>query len=324
MNIALRALLMSAIVGLPSGFAVPENPGRGNNPDLATDFDGDGKTDMTVYHPGSGVWMTLTSASSYVLITTRTYGGTGYTAVPGDYDGDGHADYAVYETATGNWSILLSTSGYRTELNANAGGPGWMPVPGDFDGDRRTDPAVYNGLTGQWLALKSGSNYTASVSALFGGGLAYRPITGEFDGDGKTDIGLYSAGDYSLRLSTSKYTAGFAVNDVAEDTGSVLAPADFDGDGKTDLVTYAAWFRWTGRVSSDNYMTLRHWWSRVLAHTPVRGDYDGDGMTDLVAYDPWIGRWRVSLSSAGYPDSYAEVMARTLGGRGYVALPAYP
>src|SRR5262249_36073222 len=105
-----------------------------NPPELVRggDFDGDWKSDITVYDTLTGVWSWLLSSSGYITGTSVTWGGPGYDPVPGDYDGDGKADLGVYQVSTGNWSVLLSSTNFTTSLSASAGGAGWVPVPGDY------------------------------------------------------------------------------------------------------------------------------------------------------------------------------------------------
>jgi hypothetical protein len=55
-----------------------------------------------------------------------SFGGSGFTPVPGDYDGDGQTDTAVYDTTNGNWFIAQSLAGFR--IDPSFGGSGFVPV----------------------------------------------------------------------------------------------------------------------------------------------------------------------------------------------------
>ena len=292
----------------------------GNDASRASDFEADGKADITVYNSTTGGWSTLTSSSNYAGALSKSFGGSGYVAVPGDYDGDGKTDYGIYQSSTGNWSVLLSSSNYTTSLSKSAGGSGWTPVQGDYDGDGKTDFVAYNTTTGQWFGLKSSANYTTTVSVGHGGS-GYTPVVGDFDGDGKTDIGVYqvSTGNWSVLTSSSNYVSG--LNKSVGGAGYIPVQGDYDGDGKTDFVVYNTTSGlWYGLKSSTNYTTTINVSWGGSGYTPVKGDYDGDGKTDLATYVVATGNWYVLLSSA----NYTTTISKSLGGAGYVALPQYP
>ena len=88
------------------------------------DFDGDGKTDIAVYHLPSGLWFIKKSSdgTSYNV----GYGGTDYKPVPGDYDGDAKTDIAVYHSPSGLWFIKKSSDG--TSYYVGYGGTEYHPV----------------------------------------------------------------------------------------------------------------------------------------------------------------------------------------------------
>src|SRR5215831_2805814 len=124
---------IGAVEGL--GFAAP------------VDFDGDGKSDLTIYR--DGVWFVLRSSNEGGI--EITWGGALQDVpVPGDYDGDGKTDQAVYRD--GVWWILRSSDGGGRAITWG-GAPEDLPVPGDYDGDGKTDQAVYR--DGVWYILRS-------------------------------------------------------------------------------------------------------------------------------------------------------------------------
>ena len=168
-----------------------------------SDFDGDGRSDLTVYRPPNGTWFTLRSSSGYSTSSVLALGAITDTPVAGDYDGDGRTDAAVYTPATGIWSIQRTSLGSITYQWGLAGD---VPIPGDYDGDGKTDLAVFRPVTGEWFIRQSSTNFATAVTFQWGlnGDV---PVPGDYDGDGKTDLGVYrpSAGTWFMRLSTTSY-----------------------------------------------------------------------------------------------------------------------
>jgi len=177
------------------------NPSYNDQP-VTGDFDGDGKTDIAIYRPGTGQWFILKSSSgySYSDCMVVTWGNLSFNDQPivGDFDGDGKADIGVYRPGTGQWLILQSSAGYSYSscIAITWGDSAFsdQPVVGDFDGDGKADIAVYRPTSGTWFILKSSAAYSASSCLVFGWGDPAsndQPIVGDFDGDGIWDITVY-------------------------------------------------------------------------------------------------------------------------------------
>jgi len=247
------------------------------------DFDGDGRSDLTVFWPEDGNWYHWLSASDN--IRERGWGWSAITPVPGDYDGDGIADLAVYHQPTGDWYIRKSRDGKK--IQRQFGHWAAEAVPGDFDGDGRTDLAVHHRKTGKWHIISP--DFTGYREVMFGWRETI-PVPADYDGDGITDVAVYwppKGRWHILRSSDGQYVEhdwGFA--------GATPVPADYDGDGITDLAVYASQTgTWYIRQSSDGqFRETRFGWHRCV---PVPGDYDGDGIDDLAVYEPIEGRWSI-------------------------------
>jgi len=288
----------------------------GSDTSRGTDFDGDARSEFTVYNPQNGVWSSLKSSASWGTATNISWGGAGYAPAPGDYDGDGKTDLGVYQESSGNWYVLLSASGYTTSLFKNAGGAGWSPVQSDFDGDGKTDFAVYNRSSGLWFGLKSGSGYTTTVAVNWGGA-GYTPAPGDFDGDGKADLAVYetSSGNWYVLLSVANYTTSMSKS--VGGAGYIPVQADYDGDGKTDFAVYnTSTGLWYGLKSGSGYTTTVAVYWGGAGFAPVRGDLDGDGKADLAVYETSSGNWYVLLSNSGYQSG----LSKNWGGPGYIAI----
>jgi hypothetical protein len=72
------------------------------------DFDADGRSDITVWRPGSGVWYGLNSSVRGSFFDTQ-WGFSTDKPTPGDFDGDGITDIAVWRPSSGIWYVLPSS-----------------------------------------------------------------------------------------------------------------------------------------------------------------------------------------------------------------------
>ncbi|MGI8495346.1 MAG: M64 family metallopeptidase, partial [Pyrinomonadaceae bacterium] len=167
------------------------------------DFDGDGKSDISVFRPSNGYWYISKSSGGYSSVQ---WGKDKDVPAPGDYDGDGKTDLAVFRYGSGAVTVL-----------------GEPIIPDTFYVLRSSDNTFY----ARDLGLQNG--------------LDNKPVPGDYDGDGKTDLAVYSSGDgvpspgYFVVLQSStnaKITTQWGLN------SDKIVPADYDGDGKADLAVY--------------------------------------------------------------------------------------
>ena len=190
-----------------------------------SDFDGDGKTDVTVYGTTDGNWFSQKSGGGVLV---QQWGQPGDVPVPGDYDGDGKADVAVYRPSNGVWFIVRSSN--STVQTTEWGGGTSVPVAADYDGDGKTDVAVYQ--SGLWYIVGSTSGVRV---AEWGEGNSI-PEPGDYDGDGKADVAVYEPDNGLWFIFGS--TAGTQVYQWGGTSGDVAVPGDYDGDGKTDAAVF--------------------------------------------------------------------------------------
>jgi len=299
-----RPETFTVVLGPPANALLSDGTGVAriiDDEDKIIEYDGDGRSDLTVFRAAGSIWYRRNSTNG--AVTTTAYGGPGYLPVPGDYDGDGITDLAVYYEPAGLWYIRSSSTGTDTVIGF--GGPGYQPVRGDFDGDGKSDLAVFHDATGLW-SIKSSA--TGAVATIGFGATGYVPVPGDYDGDGITDLGVYHppTGLWYTRASSTLLTTttGFG--------GSEYQPVrgDFDGDGKTDLAVYhepsGLWFI---KGSSDGALVTMGYGG--TGYTPVPGRYDADGKTDVAVYHEASGLW--FLRSSGSPTSTSV----GFGGPGY-------
>ena len=303
---------LHAIFGAP-GEAAVARPVRlaWTDASRATDYDGDGASDLAVYEPVTGTWSIRDSSTDFTNLRTIAWGGAGDTPVPGDYDGDGVTDVATFTDTSGAWSVQLTRGG---RLTATLGSAGDVPVPRDYDGDLVTDPAVYHPSTGQWRALLSSTAFTFGPLIPWGGA-DWTPVPGDYDADGKADLGIYrsSTSEWRVLLAASNFTTQLTM--LWGGPGQTAVLGDYDGDGAIDItVCRNTTGRWWVLKSGFTYTTaFGVLWSSAV-DTPVSADYDGDGIADMASYDSTTGEWHLRLSSS----DFTLTLARTLGGAGFI------
>jgi hypothetical protein len=277
------------------------------------DFDGDNRTDVSVWRPSDHNWYILQSGSNNSLRTVVDWGNgdLGDTAVPGDYDRDNKTDTAVYRPSEANWYIIRSST--NTPVVVNWGAPGDIPVPGDYDGDGQTDVAVWRPSTGTWHIIGSLSGVQTRAWGINGD----IPVPHfDADGDAKADLVVVRISNgnavWYIRASNgipSTTTVAWG------NSGDYLVPADYDGDNRTDIAVFrTSEGNWYIRNSTGG-VTVTNWGGS--SDTVVPGDYDGDGRYDVAVWRASEGNWYIRNSGNGSP----FVTVFNLGTTGDVAVP---
>jgi hypothetical protein len=266
------------------------------------DFDGDGRTDMSVFRPSDGVWYLAKSTEGF---SGAAWGTSGDIPAPGDFDGDGREDVAIFRPSTGTWWILKSGGGLTTY---NWGVSGDVPATGDYDGDGTSDIAVFRPSNHFWYVVLSSTGGQSFISF---GAVGDLPVPGDYSGDGITDMAVYrpSNGTWWINNLSSRYLYDFG---TATDKP---VPADYDGDNKTDIAVWrpstGQW--WFIRSSSGTASTINVVTWGASGDIPVPGDYDGDEKDDQAVYRN--GVWWINRSTAG-------VIAHSFGLGGDVPIPS--
>lgn len=253
----------------------------------AFDFDGDGRSDISVFRPDGGFWYALRSTEGqwnpqWGLATDRL--------TPGDYDGDLKTDLAVWRESDLNFYVLNSLD--WTIRIENFGLPGDVPTGGDFDGDGKTDVALYRGgAQSVFYYRASMGNPQKNISSSPWGITGDKPVVGDYDGDGRSDAAIYRPSNGTWYVSKSGDGQLYAVKfGLADDD---VAPADYDGDGKTDIAVFRAGI-WYLLRSGQGFAAFQF---GIANDIPVPADYDGDGHADAAIYRG--GVWWISKSQSG-------------------------
>ena len=254
------------------------------------DFDGDSKTDVSIFRPSNGEWWI--SRSSTNQIVAAQFGSSSDKTVPADFTGDGKTDIAFWRESSGQWFVLRSedNSFYAFPF----GSPGDIAAPGDFDGDGKADAAVFRPSNAVWYILRSTDN---GLTIRQFGASGDQPVVADYDGDGKSDIAIFrpSVSEWWLLKSGSGQTTALQFGA----SGDKTVPGDYTGDGKADVAFF--------RPSTGEWFILRSEDFSYYAFTfglpediAAPGDYDGDGKMDAAVFRPSNSVWYQLRSTSGF------------------------
>ena len=259
-------------------------------PQLA-DFDGDTKTDISVFRLSNATWYLQRSELGF---HAAQFGVSTDKIAPADFDGDGKTDISVFriENGIGYWYRLNSSNGQFVIVQF--GNSEDKPVSGDFDGDGKADIAVFRTTTGVWYITRSSDSVV--VTQYFGAN-GDIPLIADFDGDGRNDFAVFRPSNTIWHIQQT--TSGFKQAQFGLSTDK-LTPADFDGDGKTDYGVFrpSDGYWYTAPISEPNpsqNFTAIPWGAN--GDIPSPSDYDGDGKYDRAVYRPNDGAWYVLRSA---------------------------
>jgi Salmonella virulence plasmid 65kDa B protein/FG-GAP-like repeat/Insecticide toxin TcdB middle/N-terminal region len=219
------------------------NPSDGMTYFLTGDFNGDGKSDFSVWHEQIG-WVFISDGGDIsCTIPPLTIGNTTFCQT----------------------SNILRSNGVGMPSSSPS-----LPVVGDFNGDGKIDIGFAN-QNSLYMLVSVGNGYFEEIESgnafqghSIGGGanLPYA-ITGDFNGDGKTDFTFVGTGagtsctsgaPTQLTTFLNLGNGSFQPVNVECVAGSFNVPAndqffltsgDFTGDGKTDFAFMQGTSQWT-------------------------------------------------------------------------------
>lgn len=252
-----------------------------------SDFDGDRRTDISVFRSSNGNWDIEQSSNG--AVSTINFGLNGDVITPGDFDGDGVNDLAIYRPSTGTWWFRHS-SNPNNFFAVQFGLSTDLPVAADYDADGKTDIAVWRPSTGVWYLLQS----TLGIRIVKWGLSTDKPVRGDFEGDGKVDLAVWRPSEgvwYVLQSSSSiPMYVRWGLN------GDKPVSGDFDGNGISDFAVYrpseGVWY-----ILDPVTFAFRAYRWGIAEDMPIPADYDGDAKADAAVFRPSTNEWYCLNSS---------------------------
>jgi len=251
------------------------------------DFDGDGKTDISIFRPSNGQWWYQESSDG----DNRAFqfGAGSDKITPADFTGDNKYDVALWRPSTGEWFVLRSED--TTFYSFPFGTVGDTPAPGDFDGDGAAEAAVFRPSTATWYIRNVGGGATVKQFGASGDA----PVIADYDGDGKSDIAIWRAslGEWWIQRSSNSSTFAFQFGAGTDKP----VQGDYTGDGLADAAFWRPsngfWFI----LRSEDFSFFSFPFG-TSGDIPVPGDYDGDAQFDATVYRPSNLLWFCRRSSS--------------------------
>ncbi len=197
---------------------------------FAGDFDGDGLTDVGVFHGATGDFF-IRIASTGAIVAAG--GGEGNDIpIAGDWDGDGVDTLGLFRDGgrTGVAFFLtnahIDQGGLNFDIFVPVGQPGDLPVAGDWNGDGLHTVGFYRPSTNTFFEADDITG--ATLQSFVFGVAGDLPLAGDWDGDGTDDVGVFRPSDRTMHL-TRDFGASQVFVFELQTTGQIPLGGDWDG-----------------------------------------------------------------------------------------------
>ncbi len=261
---------------------------------VRSDFDGDGRTDLSIWRPGTGDWWVNRSTDGMGVINWGINGDRPFSA---DFSGDKEADFGIFRgtldpTSYDFWMMNTPSFGHEP---ISWGVPGDIPFGGDYNGDGNADLAVYRQSDNTFYIYVRGASPEQRILPF--GLPGDIPQAGDFDGDSMMDVGMYRPSNGTWYIAPATGTPASANTQIQFGLPTDKpVPADYDGDGADDIAVFrpstGEWFILYSETDTVGYAQ----WG-ISTDIPVPGDYDGDTNYDVAIYRN--GEWWILGSQSG-------------------------
>ncbi|WP_082270510.1 SpvB/TcaC N-terminal domain-containing protein [Leptospira interrogans] len=149
---------------------------------LVGDYNGDGRTDISLYDSRSGKWFVGENHRNpnkndsvtfqmqwklYKVFTAPEQALFGHDRFSGDFNGDGFSDFLIFDRSNGEWTLGETGDG-TINFKIWSRTPQFKPVTrwlqGDFNGDGRTDIGFYSSSDGKfWIGESTQSGFRYKI-----------------------------------------------------------------------------------------------------------------------------------------------------------------
>ena len=260
--------------------------------DVASDFNGDARSDIMWRHDDGTVMQWLGQANGSFVTSPATHAMPTDWSVAGigDFNGDNRDDVVWRHDSGVFMQWLGQASGGFAASNATYAMPGDWSVSGtgDFNGDGRDDVVWRHdsGVFYQWIGQANGS--FASSNATYAMPTDWSVAgNGDFNGDGRDDVvWRHESGTFYqwMGQADGSFAASAAVYAMPTDW-SVLATGDFNGDGRDDVVWLhedGAFYSWMGQANGSFAASALVFGTSADMNVVSTGDFNGDGRDDIL------------------------------------------
>jgi PKD repeat protein len=273
------------------------------------DWNGDGKDDIGIFRPSSGIW-SLDSNGNFAWEgsdVSLSWGLPNDIPIVGDWNGDNKDSIGIFRPGSGIWS-LDSNENFAWEgsdVSLSWGLPNDSPVIGDWNSDNKSDIGIFRPSSGIWsLDLNGNFAWEGSDTSLSWGLPNDMPVIGDWNGDNKSDIGIFrpSSGIWSLDSNgDNTYNSSVKTPKIFRgETGWTPLVGDWNGSGTTKIGVYKTgtlYLDYNGNGVWDSGSDKGYNFGLISDFIPVVGDWNGDGKTKVGFYR-W-GYWSLDYYGVG-------------------------